>query len=101
MCMHWNNPKGVKCTNTLCTSLPRANNHNIAYCYWPGGGMESKAPASIHNKCQKSETATVAMATPSDPASLSTPSNMSTSKYGHQLLMRAPPQSFIENYIRC
>ena len=70
--MHCNNPKGIKCTNTLCANLPRADNHDLAHCYWPGGGMESKAPAWIRSKSQKPETAAVAMATPSDP-SLSVP----------------------------
>ena len=86
--IHCNNPKGVKCTNTLCASLPFADNHNTAHCYWPGGGMESKAPAWICNKRQKPETAAVAMTTSSDLSS-STPQNPSTSKYWHKLSCRA------------
>ena len=82
--MHCNNPKGVKCTNALCASLPHADNHNIAHCYWPGSGMESKAPAWIRNKSQKPETVAVAMTTSSDSSS-STPQNHSTSKYQHEL----------------
>ena len=68
LCMHCNNPKGVKCTNTLCANLPHADNHDLAHCYWPGGGMESKALAWICSKSQKPETAAVVMATPSDPS---------------------------------
>ena len=51
--MHCNNPMGVKDMNPLCTNLPRADNHDHAHCYWPGGGMESKVPAWIHNKRQE------------------------------------------------
>ena len=69
LCMHHNNPKGLKCTNMLCMNLSHADNHNLAHCYWPSGGMESKAPAWIHNKSQKPETAAIVMATPSDPSS--------------------------------
>ena len=78
--MHHNNPKGIKCTNPLCVNLPCANNHDHQHCYWPGGGMESKAPAWICNKGQKPETAAIAMAT--SPASASTtPMNASNNEY--------------------
>ena len=82
--MHRNNPKGVKCTNALCASLPHADNHDIAHCYWPGSGMESRAPAWIRNKSQKPETVAVAMTT-SPNLSSSTPQNHSTSEYQHEL----------------
>ena len=66
--MHCNNPKRIKCTNTLCANLPHADNHDLAHCYWPGGGMESKALAWICSKSQKPETAAIVMATSSDPS---------------------------------
>ena len=82
--MHRNNPMGVKCTNPLCTNLPRADNHDHAHCYWPGGGMESKAPAWIRNKGKKPETAVVAMTTPSNPPP-STSNNVQASEYRREL----------------
>ena len=82
--MHRNNPKGVKCTNTLCADLPCADNHDHMHCYWLGGGMESKAPAWIHNKTQKSEMAAVAMAT-SPALSSSAPPNTSNNEYRQEL----------------
>ncbi|KAF8452877.1 hypothetical protein L210DRAFT_3519865 [Boletus edulis BED1] len=42
---HRNNAKGIRCTSCRCACLPRAANHNIEQCYWPGGVMEEKAPA--------------------------------------------------------
>ena len=84
LCMHCNNPKGVKFTNMLCASLLHADNHNIAHCYWPGGGMESKALAWVHNKTQKPETAAVVMAIPPDSSS-SAPQNLSFSEYRCEL----------------
>ncbi|KAI9463820.1 hypothetical protein HD554DRAFT_2282646, partial [Boletus coccyginus] len=62
---------GVKCTNPLCEGFPHAENHDHAHCYWPGGGMESRAPAWVCNKNQKTETAAVATTT-SPPSSNST-----------------------------
>ena len=97
--MHCNNPKGVKCTNTLCADLPRADNHDHTHCYWPGGGMESKAPAWIRNKTQKSEMAAVAMATPPAP-SLSAPPNTSNNEYQRELSCAAitePPDSVVNH----
>jgi hypothetical protein len=60
--VHRNNPNGVRCANPTCTSLPRAENHDREHCYWPGGGMEDKAPAWIRNKF-KPKVETVAVAT--------------------------------------
>lgn len=79
--MHCNNPKGVKCTNPACTGLPRVDNHDHPHCYWPGGGMESKAPAWVHNKGQKSETATVTVTTVAAPS----PTPMNMDGYRHEL----------------
>ena len=99
--MHRNNPKGVKCTKTLCASLLWANNHDIAHCYWPGGSMESKAPAWIHSKNQKPESTAVAMTTPSDSSS-PTPQNPSTSEYWCELSCTAItelPDNFISTLL--
>jgi hypothetical protein len=61
--MHRNNPKGTKCTNVTCAHLPRADNHDHDHCYWPGGGMEDKAPAWIHSRSRpKTETTAAAIA---------------------------------------
>ncbi|KIK91004.1 hypothetical protein PAXRUDRAFT_150567, partial [Paxillus rubicundulus Ve08.2h10] len=51
--IHRYNTKGVKCTNSACEGLSWADNHDIEHCYYPGGGMESKAPAWVRNKTQK------------------------------------------------
>ena len=99
--MHYDNPKGVKCTNTLCASLLCADNHDIAHCYWPSGGMESKAPAWIRNKSQKPETVAVAMTTSSDSSSF-TLQNHSTSKYRHELSCTAItelPDNFVSTLL--
>ncbi|KIK76793.1 hypothetical protein PAXRUDRAFT_77538, partial [Paxillus rubicundulus Ve08.2h10] len=71
--IHKRNPKGVKCTNTNCEGLTRADNHDVNHCYYPGGGMESKAPAWAHAKTQTKETAAVAATTPPSTSTTSTP----------------------------
>jgi hypothetical protein len=60
--MHRNNPKGIKCANTSCAHLPRVDNHDHDHCYWPGGGMEDKAPAWIRSRSKlRTETAAAAI----------------------------------------
>lgn len=63
LCMHRNNPKGIKCTNPHCAGLAHADNHDYTHCYWPGGRMESMTPAWVYNKSTKSKTAAAAVAT--------------------------------------
>jgi transposase InsO family protein len=75
--VHRNNPKGTKCTNPLCAGLPRADNCDHVHCYWPSGGMESKALAWICNKNPRTETAAVAASASPSPSSTSTSTSTS------------------------
>lgn len=62
--IHKNNPEGVKCTNECCVRKPHAETHDKRHCYWPGGGMEDKAPAWLHARMTRDKGETAAAVVP-------------------------------------
>ena len=54
--------------NELCIGKSRAKTHNKTHCYWPGGGLEDKAPAWVKGKAKEGETVAAALPSPAQPS---------------------------------
>ncbi|KIJ12240.1 hypothetical protein PAXINDRAFT_14864 [Paxillus involutus ATCC 200175] len=60
--IHKYNAKGEKCTNKVCADLPRAGNHDVEHCYYPGGGMEGQGPSWSRGRSPKTKEVSAASA---------------------------------------
>ena len=78
ICIHKNNPEGIRCTNKCCVAKSYTETHDKRHCYWPGGRMEDKPPPWLCSRTTKDKGETAAAVVPDPPTSSSSVSSLRT-----------------------